>query len=187
MNDMRKIKRKIVWTLACLLLTSCAQTGSGWLDFGVDLKTSLGIRPDPIENFAECIKKHETIPVRELEKILQEEVESVRKNKASGDWGSIVCLAFNENASASQIETVMTVLSEQEASVRQDRFVGMVRSLLRQRAECLTRLGSLERQLDNNIKAMNKLRVQIEKLQGIEELLEKNEGPNKPGTLDEAD
>ena len=169
-----EVKTNVVLVFACcLLLSACGQKSGKWLLWGVDLKTEIGMRSDPVETFSGCIKQYKSIPAAKLKKLFEKEVAIVRKNRSAADWGNLACLAFNESATVFQVKTAALLLPEEELSSEEEMVVGLLRVLLNRRAATLDKLGNLEKKLDNNLKVLNTFKGQVLRLQEIEGLLEK--------------
>ena len=170
-----KILRNMTVFFLCLLLTSCGANSGKWLVLGVDLKTELGIRSDSVETFAGCIRQQKTVAASELKKLFQKEAAVFEKNKVSGDWGKMVCLAFNKSATVWEVRTTLSLLPKEKLSSREEVIISLLRPLLDQRARSLSRLVLLQKRLNSNLETIDMLKEQVEKLQAIEGLLEKNE------------
>lgn len=108
-----------------------------------------------------------------MKKLFDREAAIVRKNRFTADWGNLACLAFDESATAFQVKTAASLLPEEELSSEEKMVVDLLRALLHRRAVTLGKLGNLERQLNNSLDVLDKLKSQVVRLQEIEGLLDK--------------
>jgi len=143
------------------MLTGCGQRSNKWLVMGVDVKTEIGIRQDPIETFSQCLQNHPVLSADELGKQFYRETALMRRNRSGTDWGRMVCLAFNESATAFQAKTAARLLPTVDLSSNEEMVVGLLRGLLDQRALTLGRLTKLEKQLENSLTVLKSLKDQL--------------------------
>jgi len=133
------------------------------------------MRPDSVETFRECIQQHQSIPAAKFVKQFERQAAFVRKSRSTADWGNMACLAFNESATSFQAKTAALLLPGKNLASDEKIVVGLLRVLLHKRAITLGKLGDLEKQLNNSLDVLNKLKGQIERLQEIEGLLRNNQ------------
>ena len=170
---MKRIIHAALVFICCLLLTACGQKSSKWLPWEVDQKTEIGRRHDSVETFAECIQQRQVLSATKLRKLFDREADIVRKNRATADWGNLACLAFNDLATVYHVKEAALLLPDENISSEEEMMVGPLRTLLNKRAVTLGKLSNLEQLLTNSLDLLNQLQSQVERLQEIEELLEK--------------
>ena len=138
------------------------------------------MRPDSVETFKKCIRQHQSIPVAKFVKQFERQSVVIRNNRSTANWGNMACLAFNESATSFQAKTAALLLPKKNLASDEKLVVDLVRILLHKRAITLGKLDDLEKQLNNNLDVLNKLKSQIVRLQEIEGKLRNNQNMQAP-------
>lgn len=170
MNRMEKI---VVLVFCCLLLSACGAKSDKWIMWGVDVKTEIGMRPNPVESFFQCVQQNRAMSVVELKKEFDRQATIVGKNRLDANWGPLACLAFHESATVRQIKTTLSLFPEKEISHEEQEMLSLLRVLLGRRVTILDQLGSLEEELGEKSNELEKLQKQVDRLEAIEGQLER--------------
>ncbi len=169
----QKSIRFLLFALCCLCLTSCAGNEGRWLIMGVDLKTEMGLRPDPVDSFSRCLKVEKKMSRAKFTKLFVKEASRVKKNPAIADWGKLGCLGFHPSASVSQVKRAAALLPDKGLPSEERLVVDLLRVLLKRRAVELAGSRKCWIRLQKKRVQVKQLEEQVKKLQEIELLLQK--------------
>jgi len=140
---------------------------------GVDLKTEMGFRSNPIDSFSSCLKIKKKISAAKFTKHFGRQAALVKKSPETADWGKLGCLGFHPSATVSQVRRAAALLPAKGLPAGEQRVVDLLRLLLIKRGVELAGWRRCEGQLNKKRVRIKQLEEQVKKLQEIELLLQK--------------